>query len=307
MLYFDDFICYNYLKQAFWTSVILRIAPTAYLYKHPITIMFLEKEDYLEPLCPLKSPNAITPIPTLRIIERLVEYLSLNDYDSAQKHLDYWLKEADANKDMRGKLTLLNEQIGLYRKLGEKQKGLSAVDGALKLCERLAIKNTLTYATTLINCATLYKAFGMPESALPLYSAAREVYEKNLDERDERLGGLYNNMALSLADLKDFDQAEELYFKAVKIMSATPSREGEQAITYLNLADLYTLKLGFLDGEGLIENCLDKAEKLLEADLKKDGNTAYIYQKCAPIFDYYGRFAVAKRLAEKAKQIYERN
>ena len=52
----------------------------------------------------------VTPIPIGRIIEKLDSYLNQNDYASAERHLRYWLSEAETCHDMRGKLTVLNEQ-----------------------------------------------------------------------------------------------------------------------------------------------------------------------------------------------------
>lgn len=269
--------------------------------------MYIKKEDYEEACCPLKKPDGEAPIPIGRVIEKLDGYLSVNDYDSAEKHLDYWLKEAEASNDLRGKLTVLNEQIGLYRKRGKREEGFSAADIVLKLAKELGIENTLAYATTLLNVATLYESFKLSEKAIPLYESAREIYESSLSPTDERLGGLYNNMALALTDLKRFDEAEELYNKALTIMNEKPHGEGEMAITYLNLADLASAKYGLLDGEKIIDDYLDKAEKLLDMDIPEDGNYAFICEKCAPVFDYYGRFMTARKLSGRAKKIYERS
>lgn len=269
--------------------------------------MFINKEDYEEACCLLKKPDGKTPIPVGRVIEKLDEYLSVNDYDSAENHLDYWLKEAEASNDLRGKLTVLNEQIGIYRKRGKREEGFIAADCALKLAKQLDLTNTLAYATTLLNVATLYEAFKLAEKAIPLYESAREIYESSLSPTDERLGGLYNNMALALVDLKRYDEAEELYRKALIVMEAQPHGEGEMAITYLNLADLASAKYGLLDGEKIIDDYLDKAEKLLDMDIPEDGNYAFVCEKCAPVFDYYGRFMTARKLSGRAKKIYERS
>ena len=80
---------------------------------------FLSKDDYEEPRCLLNMHPKVTPISVGRMIEKLDSYLNQNDYDAAERHLKYWLTEADAGHDMRGKLTVLNEQIGFYRKTGK--------------------------------------------------------------------------------------------------------------------------------------------------------------------------------------------
>ncbi len=121
---------------------------------------FLPKDDYEEPKCLLNMHPEITPIPVGRIIDRLDSYPDRNDYDAAERHLKYWLTEADTCHDMRGKLTVLNEQIGLYRKIGKESECLRAVSDALSLADSMNIGESVTYGTTLINAATGYKAFG---------------------------------------------------------------------------------------------------------------------------------------------------
>ena len=80
-----------------------------------------------------------------------------------------------------------------------------------------------------VNAATVYKAFGMAADALPLYAAAREIYEKELPADDARLGGLYNNMALALADLHRFREAEDCYRRALSVMARVEHGEAEAA------------------------------------------------------------------------------
>ena len=225
----------------------------------------LKSEDYTEPRCLLDIHPDIVHIPIGRIIDKLDLYLSKNNHTEAERHLQYWLTEADTGHDMRGKLTILNEQIGLYRKLGKGPECLTAISQALTLADTLDIKNTITYGTTLINAATGYKAFGKTTDALPLYRMAQDIYESNLDPVDGRLGGLYNNMALTLAELKNYREAEENYQKAIEIMSKKENGELETAITYLNLADLIFNEKGPESGEKQICEYVEKAEKLLNA------------------------------------------
>ena len=268
---------------------------------------FLSKNDYEEPKCILNMHPEVISIPVGRIIEKLDSYLSKNNYDAAERHLLYWLSEADACRDMRGKLTVLNEQIGLYRKTGREAECISAISDALSLADSLDMDKSVMYGTTLINAATGYKAFGKAEDALPLYRKAREIYESSLDLCDGRLGGLYNNMALTLTELKEFREAEELYHKAVSVMEKQKNGELEVAITYLNLADLVCAEFGFEAGEKEIEKFLLKAEELLYAEsLPRDGYYAFVCEKCAPVFGYYGYFLTEQELNRRAREIYER-
>ena len=266
------------------------------------------KEDYEEPCCPFEKPDEIHSIAIGRVIEKLDEYLSRNDYASAERHLRYWRSEALENRDRRGLLSVLNEQIGLYRKLGKEAEGLEAIDSALKLADELGMQETITMGTTLVNAATAYKAFHQPQKALPLYERAREIYESSLDKADSRLGGLYNNMALTEAELEHYDTAEELFQKALSVMKHVENGEIEQAITYCNLADLVTARDGYEKAEPTVQEYMDLALELLDTPtLPRNGYYAFVCEKCAPAFGYYGYFMAEEDLKKRAKDIYERN
>lgn len=268
---------------------------------------FLNKHDYEEPQCLLNMHPEVVRIPTGRVIERLDSYLDRNDYAAAERHLHYWLAEAELGHDDRGRLTALNELVGLYRKQGEREAGLKTISDTLALLESMELDNTVTQGTALINAATGLKSFGDAGAALPLYQKAKAVYETLLAPTDERLGGLYNNMALAMMELKDFRGAEELFGKALNVMLAQKHGEAEAAITYLNMADLVTLELGQEAGEEKISAYLDKAEALLHTeDLPRDGHYAFVCEKCAPAFGYYGYFLMEQELNETARAIYER-
>ena len=267
----------------------------------------LSKEDYEEPRCPLAHPSTVSPIPTGRVLDKLDEYLGRNDYASAERHLRYWLTEADAGNDSRGRLTLLNEQIGLYRKMGMEAEGLAAIDGALAQMEEMALGDSVTAGTTLVNAATGYKAFGRPEQALDLYQKAKVLYEAILPPTDEKLGGLYNNMALALTELGQYEEARSLYETAIGIMSHQPYGEAEMAISYCNLADLVAAQTGLTEGEAEIRQFLTKAEALLLSEhLPRNGYYAFVCEKCAPTFGYYGFFLTQQTLEKQAREIYER-
>ena len=59
-----------------------------------------------------------------RILKKLDEYLYKNDYESARRHLIFWLSEAVNAQDARTELLVRNELMGLYRKLGCRDEAL---------------------------------------------------------------------------------------------------------------------------------------------------------------------------------------
>lgn len=240
-----------------------------------------------------------------RILSKLDEYLNKNDYSAAERHLVYWLSEAENGCDAKTELLVRNELMGLYRKLGREKEALDSVSAALDKIESLGIAHQVGAATTFLNCATVYKAFGKAKESIQLFERARKVYESELEGTDSRLGGLYNNMALSLVDLERFSEANELYKKAVSVMKQSPNGNLEVAITYLNMASAAEAELGMLDADMTIQSYLDEAEKLIENHPKRDGYYAFVCEKCASVFGYYGRFIYENELKERARRIYE--
>ena len=240
-----------------------------------------------------------------RILSKLDEHLYRNDYAAAERHLLYWLGESSGACDVRTELLVRNELMGLYRKLGREREALECVDAAIARIDEQNIAHQVGAATTFLNCATVYKAFGKAEQGLELFARAREVYERELDGGDSRLGGLYNNMALALVDVGRFSEAAELYEKAIGIMRQSEGGELEVAITYLNLASAAESEKGLLDADEEIQSYLDRAASLLEGFEQRDGYYAFVCEKCASVFGYYGHFAYEKELKERAERIYE--
>lgn len=240
-----------------------------------------------------------------RLINKLDEYLGKNDYLSAENHLIYWLQESKAENDKRAVLTITNELIGLYRKTSNENKAIECIENAEALISELKMEKEVSGATTFLNCATAYKAFGKVEKSLELFKKARDVYEKELKYDDTRLAGLYNNMALTLVDLKDFDGAIELYGKAISILEQNEKSELEIAITYLNIASCLETKMGIEQAEVKINECINVAQSLIDNFENRNGYYAFVCEKCAGVFGYYGFFAYENELKERARKIYE--
>ncbi len=242
------------------------------------------------------------------VIAELDHILSRNNYTLACDFLEEWVESSKEKGDNNALFSLCNECIGLYRKISNKEKCYSYCEKTLELVRALNIKNTISGATAFINSGTAYKAFGEPEKSIPLFEEAVTLYEGLLPENDRRLAGLYNNFALSLVDIKDFNRAFTLYEKAIKVLDKNPDFNLEQAVTYLNMANAVEAQEGLENACEKIDVLLDKAEKILDENYSEaDGNYAFVCEKCAPTFGYYGRFLYEIELKERARKIYERS
>lgn len=248
------------------------------------------------------------PVPLQRIREKVNDYMNRGDYAAVGRHLLYWLEEARLGGDLRGQLSLRNELVGHYRKTGERDKALESGEEALRLLERLDLGGTVTEGTTCVNVATALSAFGENARALALFERARATYEGIPSTQPDLLGSLYNNMAVACGKLGRYDEALALFERAMALTAGVTGGGLEQAVTCLNMAEVVEAQLGMERGEARIYALLDRAAALLDApDAPRDGYYAFVCEKCAPGFDYYGYFLEAERLREEAKRIYERD
>lgn len=262
----------------------------------------------IEQDCPAckKAQRASERISVARVIEKLDGCFAKNDLDGARRLIEYWQKEAETLGDVQGELSIVNEMLGLYRKTGEKDKAEAAIARALVLLDETEMSGSVSGATIMINAATTAKAFGGAERALPLYERALSLYKNGgIDENDARYAALYNNYATALSDLERFEDADALYQKALRITSASVDTLLDCAVTYVNMAHLYE-EWGEETYER-IEGCLASAEQIFNDErIKRDSYYAFVAEKCAPSFDYFGYFAFAKELSTLSREIYER-
>lgn len=258
--------------------------------------------------CPAckKIERAAASISVPRVIEKLDALLSTNDLTGADRLLDYWMGEARLLGDARGELSLVNEMLGLSRRLNAKEKAEAAIARALVLLAETEMDGTLSGATILLNAATTKKAFGDPAGAVALYETTAAIYAaQGLDEKDLRYAAFYNNFATTLVDLKRFDEALELYRKALDLTREQGALL-DHAVTHVNMAHMYEAWEG-IESEK-IAACLSSAEAiLLEESAERTPYYAFVAEKCAPAFDYFGYFFTANTLRQTSKEIYERS
>ena len=270
----------------------------------------LRPEDYAEPRCllcgePYGSEPKPVMIPRERVLEKFDAYMARKDYASAERHLKYWMDEAKAGRDLQGQFQLCNESMGFYRKLGRGDEALDAAERTLALAKEMRIEDAVSGATATLNAATVCDAFGRVDRAIELFRQAQRVYERDLPADDPRMGGLYNNMGLALAAAGEYDEAEELYRRALSVMETAPRGRLERAITYLNMADAVYARLGAEASEETVGDCMDKAEALLDDPAEaRDGYYAFVCEKCASAFRFHGRFLTAAELEKRAEEIY---
>ena len=242
-----------------------------------------------------------------RILDKYDRLMDEKEFEEADRHLNYWIEEAKALGDDRSAFTLLNELVGYYRMHGKKRETVSAIDRLLDITKEMELNDTVSGATAYINAATGYKSADMAEEALPLYEKALIIYERDLTKTDTRISALYNNMALTLMALKDYDRSGSFFLKALDILGKNDNSENEQAITLLNLADLAEKTMPAEEAEERIAEYIEEAKKKLdESFLKKNPGFKFTAEKCIPAIKYHGYFLIAMELEDKISGITKR-
>ena len=225
-----------------------------------------------------------------------------NDPGSAEKMLEEQLLKAEELGDREGKLGILNELLGCYRKTGNKEAGLRTAQESSALVSELGMEGTVTAGTVRLNAATTMREFGQSEEAVRMYDAAARAYSATLDPGDYRFAGLYNNYAACMEACGDLRSAEEYYLRALAVISRLPDCALEEAVTCVNLACMY----GDIDSEDeRIEEYLMRARRLFDReDVPRDGYYAFNAMKCVDAYAHFGFFRDAKELRVRAEEIY---
>ena len=184
--------------------------------------------------------------------------------DKIEEFLVMKLKEAEEEQDFASMFTLLNESIGFYRDTTQKEKSLHDCEVLKNLLEQMKLEGRVEYATSLLNIANAYRAFGLHEESLNLHEEVEKTYKKYLDSKDFSYASLYNNWSLLYQEMGDFKSAKEKLEKALSIVDLYPEAMIPQATTRTNLA-VTLLQLGtkedYRDAISYLEEALEVFEK----------------------------------------------
>ena len=169
----------------------------------------------------------------------------LNEYDhmfgnySLLEIEDYLIEHLNQAKEVKSLdivLTLLNETIGFFRDTTQKDKALFYCHELLNILKEMNLEGTIEYATSLLNIANAYRAFGLFNESLEFYNQVNIIYQEQLDSNDFRFASLYNNWSLVYQEIKDYSSAQSLLLKALDIVDSYDEAFIQQATTRVNLA-----------------------------------------------------------------------
>lgn len=169
----------------------------------------------------------------------------LNEYDSMfgqfslqdiEVFLQKKINEAKMEKDFGSVVTLLNEIIGFCRDTTQKEKALNYCEELKALLDTLEMEGSVAYATSLLNIANAYRAFGLFKQSLDFFEKTYKTYEKQLEKTDFSYASLFNNWGLLYQEMEEYEKARELFLKALAIVDLYKDAIIPQANTRTNLA-----------------------------------------------------------------------
>lgn len=200
------------------------------------------------------------------ILNELDALFSTGDVKKIQHFLEEQIAGAIENREIDNLITLLNEMIGFCRDMGQFDAGENYCQKLYALVCEDPYKDTIPYATTLLNIANFKRAKKDFEESENLYIKVLPIYEKYLPAGDFRYASYYNNLSLLYQEIRQYEKAISCLEKALAIAKTYEEARIEVATTYTNLANCY-LKL--LDTKKARE-CIKEAFAIFEQDEKKD-------------------------------------
>ncbi|MCI5954527.1 MAG: DUF4125 family protein [Lachnospiraceae bacterium] len=168
-----------------------------------------------------------------------------NQGEEAEKLMQESLAEAVGEQDDNSILQLLNELLGYYRETSRYEEAYLLGERAIAQAERMGLKGTIPYATTLLNVANVYRAGGRLEDSLKTYLQVQDIYGQQLSPDNMFVAGLQNNLSLLYQEMGEYEKAKECQLKALQIVKNKDAAY-ELGVTYANLAAT-CVQLGQLD------------------------------------------------------------
>lgn len=237
-----------------------------------------------------------------KVLEQVDSLFGENKGEEAEELMRRSVVQAVNEQDDESLLQLLNELLGFYRETSRKEEAVKMASQAVAQARRMGLEGTIPYATTLLNVANAYRAFGMLRESMDYYLQVQELYGKLLEPDSMFMAGLHNNMSLLCQEMGDYAGARE------KQLAALAIAEGKQAgyelgVTYANLA-------GSCMQLGEAGEAYDYAMKSIETfrrEQVEDSHYAAALATLGACFYHQADFGKALEYYIQAADIIERN
>lgn len=230
-----------------------------------------------------------------QVLSELDALFSLGDTEKIREFLENKIALFKENKSTDNLITMLNEMIGFCRDMGEFDVGSRYCDKLFELVNEEPYKNSIPYATTLLNIANFKRAKKDLAESEKLYLEVPPIYNRFLTDNDFRYASYYNNLSLLYQEMNQYTKAAECLKKALFIAKQYEEARIEVATTHTNLANCY-LKLKNITKA---KEQLKEAFAIFEQDTKKDYHYGGALSAMAEI-------CVLEKDYDKAAEYYEK-
>lgn len=243
----------------------------------------------------------------------LREYDAMFGHNTLEEIEQYLVKSIESAKqepDLYALVTLYNEMIGFSRDTSQKEKGLSYCEQLLTLMSHLKLHGSVEYATSLLNIANAYRAFGKHKESLAYYEEVEKIYQEKLAQNDFSFASLYNNVSLLHQEMGQFERAKEALEKALAIVVQYEQANIEQATTRTNLATTLLVLYKEQHREAYYQQAqkhLEEAYTIHEQDGKGNYHFSGVLAALGDAMEMKGAFHEAVEYYRKAMQELEKH
>ncbi len=238
--------------------------------------------------------------------EEMERCFDVHDMDGAEDCMKRYLQRARDDGDWGSQLTILNEQIGFYRKMQKFDNCMEAIGSALNIVDSYGLDQSGAGATTWLNSATAFRAFKYYDRAYEYFLKTLDLYNKTMEPDSYEFPSLYNNLAVVLTDMGRYEEAEKYYNMALEILPRRPNCEPEMASTYVSMAHMYHgMEEEDPKNREKMEESLARAWDILTHDEElRDNYFAYVSDTSSKSFRALGAVEQADVLKQRAEDFY---
>ncbi len=237
------------------------------------------------------------------INQKLDAHFEKGEVEEAEQLLRTSIEEAKAEGDLGCLLQLYNEMMGYLREISAVEESYQYAKLAKELAISMGLKDTVAYATTLLNMSNAYRAGGRLSDSLTCYREVIGIYEKLLAGDDVLFASMYNNMSLLYQEMEEYEMAKESLQKALVIVQGKNEERYtfEEAVTYANLANT---KLKLNEDDSAMED-FQRAVQLFDKINVRDAHYAAALSSMGMYQYKKGEYAYAMETFANAMQIVE--
>lgn len=249
----------------------------------------------------------------MNIQQILIQYDAMFGNHTLEEIEQYLVKNMEIAKqepDLYALVTLYNEMIGFSRDTSQKEKGLAYCEQLLTLMSGLELHGRVEYATSLLNIANAYRAFGKHQESLVYYEEVEKIYQDKLEKNDFSFASLYNNLSLLHQEMGQFEKAKEALEKALAIVVQYEQALIEQATTRTNLANTLLVLYKEQHREAYYQQAqmhLEEAYAIHEKDGKENYHFSGVLAALGDAKEIKGVFHEAAEYYRQAMQELERH